>query len=278
VTGPASPGAGPDCPWPGDPAAAVIVATFPMQPGTKFDWHTHPDHQLAWAASGVLTVLTAAATWVLPPTRALWIPAGLPHETGASGRATMRSLYVRPQMCPISWPDPTPVAARPLLVELIGYLDRETLDTEQRTRAEAVLADLLQPVAMNTIEVRLPGEDRAAEVAQALTADPADTRTLAQWGHSIGASERTLARSFQADTGVPFGRWRTLLRLQAALPALASGQPVSTVSRHVGFQTPSAFVAAFRRETGLTPAAYFRDDPGRDDPCRDSPFPDDPES
>ena len=77
--------------------AAVFVADFPMPPGTRFDWHTHEDHQLAWAASGVLTVLTAEATWVLPPTRALWIPAGLPHETASDGgRATMRSLYVRP--------------------------------------------------------------------------------------------------------------------------------------------------------------------------------------
>ena len=49
-----------------------------MPPGTRFDWHTHEDHQLAWATSGVLSVRTAEATWVLPTTRALWIPAGLP--------------------------------------------------------------------------------------------------------------------------------------------------------------------------------------------------------
>ncbi|MBV9382976.1 MAG: AraC family ligand binding domain-containing protein [Streptosporangiaceae bacterium] len=78
-----------------DGTAAVVVATFPMPAGTRFDWHTHDDHQLAWAASGVLTVLTKDATWVLPPTRALWIPAGLPHETGASGVATMRTLCSR---------------------------------------------------------------------------------------------------------------------------------------------------------------------------------------
>jgi len=27
---------------------------------------------------------------------------------------------------------------------------------------------------------------------------------------------------------------------------------------HAGYDTASAFAAAFRRETGLTPAAYFR--------------------
>src|SRR5579859_5121522 len=81
---------------PGQSNPAVVVASFPMPPGTVFDWHTHEDHQLAWASSGVLTVITEQATWVLPPTRALWIPAGLRHETGAAGRATMRSAYVRP--------------------------------------------------------------------------------------------------------------------------------------------------------------------------------------
>src|SRR5882672_9916492 len=66
---------------PVSPDAAVVVATFPMPAGLVFDWHTHDDHQLAWAASGVLTVRTRESAWVLPTTRALWIPAGLPHET-----------------------------------------------------------------------------------------------------------------------------------------------------------------------------------------------------
>ena len=241
-----------------DAPRAVFVATFPMAPGTRFDWHTHPDHQLAWASSGVLTVLTAAATWVLPPTRALWIPAELRHETRASGRATMRTLYIRPDLCPVSWAEPTPVGAQPLLAELIAYLASEPLDPERRTRADAVLVDLLEPVTMTTIDLRLPVEPRAREVAQALAEDPADQRTLEEWGRHVGASGRTLARSFRADTGVPFGRWRTLLRLQAALPALAAAEPVGNVARHVGYETPSAFVAAFHRETGMTPAAYFR--------------------
>jgi AraC-like DNA-binding protein/quercetin dioxygenase-like cupin family protein len=240
-----------------DAPTAVFVATFPMAPGTRFDWHTHGDHQLAWASSGVLTVLTAAATWVLPPTRALWIPAELRHETRASGRATMRSLYIKPDLFPVSWTEPTPVAARPLLAELIAYLAREPLDPERRTRAEAVLVDLLEPVAMTTIDLRPPVEQRAREVAQALAEDPADQRTLEEWGRHVGASGRTLARSFLADTGVPFGRWRTLLRLQAALPALAAAEPVGNVARHIGYETTSAFVAAFHRETGMTPTAYF---------------------
>jgi AraC-like DNA-binding protein len=229
-----------------------------MPAGLVFDWHTHADHQLAWAASGVLTVRTSSATWVLPPTRALWIPAGLRHETLSAGTATMRSLYIRPDLCPISWPDFTPVAASPLLAELIGYLESPDLEPARRQHAETMLVDLLQPVAMTTVEVRMPAEERARAVANALTADPADGRTLAEWGREVGASARTLARAFVADTGLPFGRWRALLRLQAAIADLAAGEPVGNVARHIGYESASAFVAAFRRETGMTPAMYFR--------------------
>jgi AraC-like DNA-binding protein len=228
-----------------------------MPAGTRFDWHTHEDHQLAWAASGVLTVLTGEATWVLPPTRALWIPAGLRHETASDGRATMRSLYIKPGLSPVGWTDPTPVAASPLLAELIGYLGG-TLQADHRAHAEALLADLLTPVPVTTFAVRLPSAPTARRVAQALRADPADRRTLREWGREVGASERTLARAFAAEAGVPFGRWRTLLRLQAALSMLAAGEPVSRVAGRVGYDTPSAFVAAFRRETGQTPGSFFR--------------------
>jgi len=240
-----------------DPSAAVLVATFPMPAGTRFDWHTHQDHQLAWAASGVLTVLTSAATWVLPPTRALWIPVGLPHETASDGHATMRSLYIKRELSPVSWAEPTPVAASPLLAELIGYLSG-TLEADQRAHAEVLLADLLRPMPMTTIQVRLPVSNPARQLAQALRADPADRRTLREWGRQVAASDRTLARAFAAETGVPFGRWRTLLRLQAALPMLARGEPVSRVAGRVGYDTTSAFVAAFRRETGQTPGSFFR--------------------
>jgi len=230
-----------------------------MPVGTRFDWHTHEDHQLAWAASGVLSVLTAEATWVLPPTRALWIPAGLRHETATDGgRATMRSLYIRPGLSPVNWAEPTPVAASPLLAELIGYLGEPDLDPGRRAHAEALLADLLVPVPVTTISVRLPSTTTARRVAEALRANPVDRRTLREWGREVGASERTLARAFAAEAGVPFGRWRTLLRLQAALSMLAAGEPVSRVASRVGYDTPSAFVAAFRRETGQTPGAFFR--------------------
>ncbi len=206
----------------------------------------------------MLTVHTDESTWVLPPTRALWIPAGLRHVTRASAAATMQTVYLHPDRCPVDWPVPTPVAVGGLLAELIAHLGDGRLDPARRARAEAVLIDLLAPLHVATIELRMPRDPRALDVAAALVRDPASRRTLGQWGREVGASERTLARAFHAETGVSFGRWRTQVRVQAALPTLAEGGSVASASDRAGYESPSAFVAAFRRETGMTPAEYFR--------------------
>jgi AraC-like DNA-binding protein len=229
-----------------------------MTGDTRFDWHSHSDHQLAWAPRGVLVVLTETGTYVLPPTRALWIPGRVPHETRSSGAAIMRSLYLRPSRCPVAWRDPTPVVVGPLLAELIAYLDDEDLGRAARTRAEALVYDLLVPIPTATIDLTLPRDARALDVATALLAGPDDPRTLAEWGREVGASARTLARLFVLDTGLSFGRWRTLARLHAALDLLAKGAPVKAVAPAVGYETTSAFVAAFRAETGVTPGSYFQ--------------------
>ncbi|GAA2206236.1 helix-turn-helix transcriptional regulator [Nonomuraea monospora] len=245
----------------GHDIALVLIGTFPMPARTRFARHTHQVHQLAWASSGTLTVAADARTWVLPTTRALWIPAGVPHEVVAASHSTMTSLYLSappPGAALGRWAEPQPVQVTRLLAELILFLDNPDLDADRRTHGETLLLDLLEPVPMTTLDTPLPTDPRAGAVARALLQEPATALSLDDWGHRVGASGRTLARLFLSETGMPFGRWRTLVRLNAALPALAAGEPLSRVSRTVGYETVSAFVAAFRRETGVTPGAYFR--------------------
>ena len=110
---------------------------------------------------------------------------------------------------------------------------------------------------MTTIDIPELTDARLCRIAARLRADPADDRPLAEWGRHVGASARTLARLFLADTGLTFGQWRTRLRLQAALPLLADGMAVNRVAGRVGYATASAFVAAFRRAVGVSPGAYF---------------------
>jgi AraC-like DNA-binding protein len=236
---------------------AIVVGTFPLLSGQWFPPHSHPQHQLAWTRRGVIGVAVDDAYWVLPPTRALWLPAGVVHRTGATRDAVLSSLYLEPDRCGLNWAVPTPVGVDGLLAHLIAYLSREDLADDVRLRAEAVVLDLLRPLPATPIDVPDPADERVRAVADALLADPGDPRTLAAHARAVGVSRRTLTRLFVADTGMTFDRWRTHARLRAALSLLAEGQPVSRVAHAVGYATASAFLAAFRRTVGTSPKHYL---------------------
>jgi AraC-like DNA-binding protein len=236
---------------------AMLLGEVDLPAGTWFPWHEHPLHQLVWSARGVVAVKAGDAGWVLPPTRALWMPAGVQHRTGALGRAALRGIYADPALSPVSWPEPRMVVVRPLLRELLEYLTGDGVAPAARLRAEAVAFDLLEPLDVVPIVVPSPADPRARDVESALLANPADPRSLAEFGRAVGAAERTLARIFVRECRMPFGTWRTQVRLRAALPSLAQGTPLETVAYRVGYSSASAFVAAFRRAVGVTPGAYF---------------------
>ncbi len=54
-----------------------------------------------------------------------------------------------------------------------------------------------------------------------------------------------------------FGAWRHQVRLLKALEMLAGGHGVTAVALDLGYQSPSAFIAMFRRALGVSPGRYF---------------------
>ena len=76
-----------------DRPLAAFVRDYPDAGSTG--WHDHGRAQLIYATAGVMRVATEAAGYVLPPGRALLVPAGLPHEVRIEGRLTMRALFLR---------------------------------------------------------------------------------------------------------------------------------------------------------------------------------------
>ena len=68
---------------------------------------------------------------------------------------------------------------------------------------------------------------------------------------------RTFTRAFRRETGLSFAVWRQNVRLMEALSLMASGQSVTSVAYDVGYNSPSAFTAMFRRVFGVAPTAYL---------------------
>jgi AraC-like DNA-binding protein len=235
-----------------------LAVNYPS--GRVLERHEHPWGQLVYAFEGVMRVDTADGVWVVPPQRAVWIPAGVAHAIAMSGRVAMRTLYLEvafarelPERCGV-------FSVPPLLRELILHaVERGALraaDPGERRVAELVL-DRLRALPVAPLELPLPRDPRALRVALRLRDAPGERASLDTVARQCGASRRTLERLFHAETGLSLGRWRQQARLLFALDRLAHGDAVTRIALDVGYDSPSAFIAAFQSALGTTPGRYY---------------------
>lgn len=243
------------------PVRAIETFEVDVAGALRFEPHTHPTHELLWGARGTVVVEAGPLSWLLAPALGLWVPAGTRHGGLATAGSSYRGANFSPVSCPIRWTTPTVVPVGRLLAEMLDHLHHRPLAPRSRWHAEQVVMDLLTPLS-STAELPTPTDDRLRAVTSGLLGEPADDRTLEEWGREVGASARTLTRLFLSETGTSFTRWRAQARVQAALPHLARGATTTQVARLVGYATTSAFVRAFKQVTGSPPRAYVAVQPG----------------
>lgn len=225
--------------------------------------HRHDWVQFSYAISGVLGVYTAEGSYFAPPQWGVWIPAGVEHDVITSTRAEMRSLYVRSEDS--AW---APLRCRvlevtPLARELIKQFCLYPVDYPQGDSHEAhlvqVLLDQLQMLPEVGFSLPLPQHPGLLEVCNTLLEHPEQAHTLEHWAQHLGRSEKTLMRLFQRETGLSFRAWRQRMRLLSSLDALEQGQSVTQAALGCGYDSTSAYIAAFKGLFGATPGELFRE-------------------
>ena len=229
-------------------------------PGEPIPPHHHDSGQLIHASEGVMTIGTRDGLWVVPPTRAVWVPPFVTHEIAMSGTVRLRTLYFAPSGVPIDSERCCVVQVSALLrAAILRVVDFAQPYSEEgpEARIVGVLMDEIRAAQTAPLHLPMPKDVRARRVAEAFRANPADRRPRSAWAREAGASERTLERLFQAEVGTSLGKWQQQCRLLRALQVLASGESVTAAAFEVGFETPSAFIAMFRRAMGTSPARYF---------------------
>jgi len=234
--------------------------TLRLSSGDRIDAHRHDDHQIVYAGRGVLAVTTDAGSWIAPATRAIWIPAGTFHAHRAYGELSLHTVGLPASNNPLRLDSPTVLVVGPLLRQLIVAYTAGDTDTPERSRLRAVLLDQLRTSSQQPLHVPTPSAALLRAVCDILHADPGDTRTLAELGREVGASERSLSRLFRQDLGMTFPQWRTQLRLHRAVVLLAERTPVTTVAHQCGWSSASAFIEVFRRSFDHTPGTSHRPD------------------
>ena len=143
----------------------------------------------------------------------------------------------------------------PLVRAIVDHV-RDTERVRHATAAThllAVLRDQLPQQREVPLFVPALRSPLARRVAEALTSDPADTPRLRDLAAALAVSGRTLERVFAADALMPLGEWRQRWRICRAIALLTAGARVQDVALEVGYATPSAFIAIFKKYVGLTP-------------------------
>jgi AraC-like DNA-binding protein len=245
----------------GSRAISVVARTLPAR--ALVPRHAHDHARLIYAVQGVMSVSTDQGSWVVPPERAIWVPPHTDHELRSYGaEVMMRSLdlaargfpRLRKSSCYV-------VGVSPLMRELV--LRHAELADKPPSTALRLIRELmgleLRQLPVSALHLPMPCDTRLREVCERIVREPGDRLTLEDWGRQVGASSRTLARHFVAETGMNFQRWRQQARLLEALTRLASGQAVTAVAMDLGYDSPSAFTAMFRRTLGCPPRSYFAD-------------------
>ncbi len=240
----------------GRPVAAMAKE---FADGAHVTPHSHPRAQLLFASSGVMRLKTAVEAWIVPPLRAVVIPAGTEHEIRMSGAVAMRTLYIAPAALPWLSERCAVIEVSGLLRELVLAVVEEPVAYERGSRADLIMELILSELrdaARVPLCLPLPCEPRLRALCEALLADPARNDTLEAWAERSGACSRTLVRLFRRETGLSFTLWRQQVRLAEAVSQLALGRPVATVADALGYASASAFTAMFRRALGETPRRY----------------------
>jgi len=222
--------------------------------GTEIEDHFHDAHQMVHAISGVMRVRTGNRIWVVPPGRGLWVPARCDHAIRCISLVRMRTVYIRGGD---GFPGDVRVnEVTPLMREIMVRI-ADGADASLMPHLAALLMHEIAQTGSELLYMTLPEDSRIADLAVHLRDNPADRSSLGQWAGYLGMSERTLIRQIRRQTGQSFRDLRRQARIMASLELLSQGIPVTIVALDVGFESPSAFIHAFRSTIGTTPRRYF---------------------
>lgn len=230
--------------------------------------HAHPWAQVTYCSTGIVQATAEQhagtgdeVTFIVPPSRAVWIAPGARHAVHVLEHAQLRTLYVDASVMPQGWERCRVLVVSPLLRELVRALDAsQQVPRAREDRLAGLVIDEITHADVHELGVPLPhaqdGDKRLRALCEAVLRAPSERATLAEWAAVFGASERTMARLFREQLGTSYQQWRQQAILAHALPMLARGMPVSHVAASSGYASDSAFTAMFKAAMGEPPSRF----------------------
>ncbi|ESQ85193.1 hypothetical protein AEAC466_05645 [Asticcacaulis sp. AC466] len=240
------------------PRPAVAIGNdYPPQ--FELARHSHRRAQLLYAAEGVITVDTEHGAWVVPPERAVWIPAEVSHSVRMVGAVKTRSVLIEPAYCLARAAQCEVIVVSALLRSLLVEAAESPPEYDIDGRDGLVMALLMAEVNLAPtilLAVPFPKSPGLAAKCHAFLARPDARVTIEDWCRDLNLERRTFTRLFRRQTGMSFVAWRQQACVLTALPRLAGGETVTGVALDLGYDSPAAFATMFKRWLGVPPSHY----------------------
>ncbi len=239
----------------------VEAKRFTHSAGTLVAEHRHSQGQLTFVTQGTSSITTAEGWWLAPPGRAIWVTPDVMHTASYSEFSDVIQLLIPHPLC-----RNLPQVCRTLQVsDLLRELALEALTFASPGRDNGDVPAICQLIvhqlsaATAGIALFIPkGKDRRLrQITGLLQQDPGNNYSLEQVAEVAACSPRTLARLFQAETGMTFTRWRDHLRVVTAVDRLSRGQNITQVALELGYQSPNSFSTMFTRLLGEPPRRFM---------------------
>lgn len=240
-------------------ARKVIAQAIDYVDGTHEIAHVHHRAQLVYATSGIVRVVTPLGLWMLTPGNALLIGSQVEHELHMVGQVAMRTLYIDPDVLAPQKQECRVIPVGDLLrASILGLFGTGDVDESRIALIVPLILRLLHDAKDEPSAARLPlpAHARLRQICENLIAQPASADTLERWAERVGASSRTVARLFQQETAMSFGKWREQLRLAEAMSRLSIGLPAAQVAQELGYADVRTFTVMFKRAFGSTPQQF----------------------
>jgi AraC-like DNA-binding protein len=225
--------------------------------GLRIEPHSHRWSQVLFAVAGVMWVEVDQGALVVPPQRAVWLPAGTVHAISVMSPLEMRNLYLPEESVARLTKRSGVFEVSALLRELITTLSEAERDEDYRRVAYRLAVMEMAHAARYALRVQLPNsaDPRLEALCRGVIENPSVEISFETHAAHAGATVRTLSRLFARDLGMGFSEWRRQVQLAVAVSRLAEGRSVNQVARSLGYM-PSSFSEMFRRELGVAPSGF----------------------
>ena len=259
-----------------DSKRPVRAKLLQLSTDTRVVPHHHAFAQIALSATGVVRMTMADGSFIVPPSRALWIPPGVEHAVTVVEDAELLTLYLHqprdrfgpqvPRALDAPWRECRVLEVSELLRAVALELDTRadapgvSLGADEMRREgqlSALLFDELRRARPVPLGIDLPRDKRLRALCEAVLDDPTRHASLQGWARDAGASPRTVARLFRSELRTSFMQWRQRVLLARAVTLAARKLPMASIAAELGYASASAFSAMVRRSVGAPPSRFL---------------------